>query len=63
MESAKQGRHQQGAAVAILNVGAVHDGVYQEALRVDKNMPLLAFDFLARIKAMRVDATPPFSAD
>jgi hypothetical protein len=25
-------------------------------------MPLLAFDLLARIVAMRVDASPPFSA-
>src|SRR5664280_2808774 len=62
-KGAKQGRHQQGAAVAILHVGAMHDGVHQEALRVDENMSLLAFDFLARIIAMRIDATPPFSAD
>jgi hypothetical protein len=41
----------------------MHDGVHQEALRVDENMSLLAFDFLARIIAMRIDATPPFSAD
>jgi hypothetical protein len=41
----------------------MHDGVHQEALRIDENMPLLAFDFLSRIIAMRVDATPPFSAD
>ena len=63
MERPKQGRHQQGATVAILNVGAMHDGVHQEALRIDEDMPLLPFDLLARIKAMRVDAMPPFSAD
>jgi hypothetical protein len=40
----------------------MHDGVHQEALRVDENMPLLALDLLARIVAMRVDAGPPFSA-
>jgi hypothetical protein len=37
------------------------DGVHQEALRIDENMPLLAFDLLARIVAMRV-VSPPFSA-
>jgi hypothetical protein len=41
----------------------MHDGVHQEALRIDEDMPLLAFDLLACIKAMRVDATAPFSAD
>ena len=34
---------------------------HQEALRVDENMPLLAFDLLARIVPMRV-VSPPFSA-
>src|SRR5271157_3531822 len=43
-------------------VGGVHDRVHQEALRIDKDMPLLAFDFLARIVAGRIDASPPFSA-
>jgi hypothetical protein len=37
----------------------MHDGVHQEALRIDENMPLLAFDFLSRVIAMRIDATPP----
>ena len=46
---AEQGRHHEHAAVAVLNIGAMHDGVHQEALRVDENMPLLAFDLLARI--------------
>ena len=59
---AEQGRHQQDAAVAILNVGAMHDGVHQQALRIDEDMPLLAFDLLARIIAVRIDAAPPFSA-
>jgi hypothetical protein len=39
----------------------MHDGVHQEALRVDENMPLLALDLLARIVAVRV-INPPFSA-
>jgi hypothetical protein len=40
----------------------MNEGVHQQALGVDENMPLLALDFLARIIAMRVDAAPPFSA-
>ncbi len=34
----------------------------QEAQRVDQDVPLLALDLLARIKALRVDARAPFSA-
>ena len=36
----------------------MHDGVHQKALRVDKDMPLLAFDLLAGIKARRINFTP-----
>jgi len=36
--------------------------VHQQALRADKDVALFAFDFLARIVAASVDATPPFSA-
>lgn len=57
----EQRRHQKHAAIAVLDVGGKHDGVHQEALRVDENVPLLALDLLARIIAMRV-AGPPFSA-
>jgi hypothetical protein len=39
----------------------MHDGVHQEALRVDENVPLLALDLFARIVAMRI-VEPPFSA-
>jgi hypothetical protein len=38
------------------------DGVQQQALGVDQQMPLLALDFLARVIAMAVDRGPPFSA-
>jgi len=40
----------------------VDDGVHQQALRVDKDMALFAFDFLAGIVPAGVDAAPPFSA-
>jgi hypothetical protein len=36
--------------------------VHQQALRIDKHVPLLALDLLARIVAGRIDAGPPFSA-
>ena len=58
---AEQGGHEKHAAIAILDVRGMHDGVHQEALRVDENVPLLAFDLLARIVAMRI-VKPPFSA-
>ena len=50
------------AAVAILDISAMNDGMKQQAYRIDENMPLLAFDLLARIIAMWIDAAPPFSA-
>jgi hypothetical protein len=53
---------QQQAAIAILNVGGMDDGVEQQTERIDENMPLLALDQLAGIEAMRIDAGPPFSA-
>jgi hypothetical protein len=45
-----------------LNIGGVDDGVHQQALRIDKEVAFLAFDFLARVVTARVDAAPPFSA-
>ena len=59
-EGAEQARHQQRAAVAVLNVGGMHDRVHQEALRIDKDVALLALDLLARIVAGRIDAQAPF---
>ena len=39
------------AAVAVLNVGWVDDEVEHQAERVDNDVPLLAFDFLACVVA------------
>ena len=58
----EQTRHQQRAAVAVLDVGGVHDGVHQQALRIDEDVPLLALDLLACIVARRINRRPPFSA-
>jgi hypothetical protein len=40
----------------------MHDSRHQQALRVDKDVALLAPDLLAAIKARRVNRAPPFSA-
>lgn len=37
-------------------------GAQQEAQRVDQDVALLAFDLLARVVPLRVDAGAPFSA-
>ena len=58
----EQRRQQHDAAVAILDAGGMHDGVQQQAQRINENMPLLALDQLAGIEAVRIDAGPPFSA-
>ena len=58
----EQGGKQQNAAVTILNIGGMNDGMEQQTQRVYENMALLALDLFARIIAMRIDAGPPFSA-
>ena len=59
---AEQRGEQQQAAIAILDVGRVDDGVQQQAQRINQNVPLLALDQLAGIEAVRINAGPPFSA-
>jgi hypothetical protein len=49
-------------AVAILDIGGMHNDVEHQAERVDKNVPLAARDLLARIVALRIDRGPPFCA-
>src|SRR6266568_2869220 len=61
-EHAEQGAQQQRPAVAVLNVGRMHDGVQQQPLRVYQDMALLALNLLARVIAVRIDRGPPFSA-
>src|SRR6266478_9982053 len=58
----EQGRKQQDAAVAILDVSGMNDGVEQQTQRIYQNVALLTLDLFARIIAMRIDAGPPFSA-
>jgi hypothetical protein len=58
----KQRRQHQDAAVAILDVSGVNNGMQEQAQRVYQNVALLALDLLARIIAMRIDAGPPFYA-
>ena len=58
----EQGGKQQDAAVAILDIGGMNDGMEQQTQCVYENMALLALDLFARVIAMRIDAGPPFSA-
>jgi hypothetical protein len=48
----EQCRHE-NASIAILDVGRMNDSVEQETYCVDKNVPLLALELLARIVAVR----------
>ena len=57
---AEQGSEDQNAAIAVLDIGWMHDGVQQQAYRVDKDVVLLTFDLLTRIVARRIDAGPLF---
>ena len=58
----EQSGKQQDAAIAILDIGGVNDGVEQQTQRIYEEVALLAFDLLTRIIAMRIDTGPPFSA-
>ena len=49
-------------AVAVLDVCGVDGDVEHQAKRVDKNVPLAARDFLARIVARGVERRAPFCA-
>jgi hypothetical protein len=49
-------------AVAILNIGGGNQRVQQQTQRIDEDVALLAFDQLAGIEPMWIDACPPFSA-
>jgi hypothetical protein len=51
----EQRREHEHATITILNIGRMHDGMHQQALRIDENVPLLAFDFLARIISRWID--------
>jgi hypothetical protein len=38
----------------------MNDGMNQQALRIDENMPLLALDLLSRVVARRINRSPPY---
>jgi hypothetical protein len=46
--------------VAVLHAGRMDRDAQQEAQRIDQDMALAAGDFLARIKALRVERRAPF---
>ena len=59
-EQLSYGLQDKQTAVAILNVGRVDGEVEHQAERVDNDVTLLAFDFLAGIVAGGIDAPPLF---
>jgi len=54
-------QHQRNA-VTILYAGRMHCHVQQQAEGIDENVPLATLDLLARIKALRIERSPPFCA-
>jgi hypothetical protein len=38
----------------------MNDGMNQQALRIDENVPLLALDLLSRVVARRINRSPPY---
>jgi hypothetical protein len=40
----------------------MHDGIHQQALCIDEDVPLLALDLLDAVEARRINPAPPFSA-
>ena len=50
---------QHRAAITILNVGGMNNRLQHQPGRVDKNIPLLAFDLFARVVTRWIDRTPP----
>src|SRR5258708_19646840 len=61
-EASKQRVQHQAATVAVLDVRRMHDPMQHQAQRIDQDMSLLAFDFLARVVSRRINRGPPFSA-
>jgi hypothetical protein len=59
-EGSPRGAQQLGRTVAILQVGRVDDHTQEEAQRIDQDVALATGDFLARIKALRVERGAPF---
>jgi len=59
-EGSPCGAQQPARAIAILHIGGVDGDAQQETQRVDQDVALAAGDFLARIKALRVERGAPF---
>ena len=59
-EGPPRGAQQVTRAIAVLHVGGVDRHAQQEAQRIDQDVALATGDFLARIKALRVDRGTPF---
>jgi transposase len=58
-ELSEQSGQKHQATVAILNIGWRHQSMQQQTQCIDENVALLAFDQLASIEPMGIDAGPP----
>lgn len=61
-EHLAHGLQDKEATVAVLYVGWMNNQIEHQAERIDKDVTLLAFDFLAGVVARWVNLRPPFSA-
>ena len=61
-ELSEQCGQEHQAPVAVLNIGWRHQRMQQQTQCIDENVALLAFDQLASIEPMSIDAGPLFSA-
>jgi len=59
-EGSPRRAQQVACTIAVLHAGRVDDHAQQEAQHIDQDVALAAGDFLARIKALRVERRAPF---
>ena len=61
-EPSEQSGQNHQPSIAILHIGRCHQRVQQQSHRIDEHMALFAFDQLAGIEPIWIDADAPFSA-
>jgi hypothetical protein len=61
-ELSEHGGQEHQPAVAVPNIGGGNQRLQQQTQRIGEDVAFLAFDQLAGVEAMGIDAGPPFSA-
>ena len=62
-EAAKQSRQQHDAAISILDVSRMHDGVQQQPQSINQDMPLLALNQFTAVKSVWINARTALYGD